>query len=77
MASHVICMKYSRVYFFKMMFEKANRIYLTRVDAEPEADAFFPEIDPTKWKLVSRQDHHKDEKNEYDYSFQVWEKNSF
>lgn len=59
---------------FRMAFEKAKRIYLTRVDAEPEADTFFPEIDPKVWHLVSQKDHEADEKHKYNYSFQVWEK---
>ena len=59
---------------FKMVMPKANRIYMTRVDAEPEGDAFFPVIDPKEWKLVSEKDHEADEKHKYNYSFQVWER---
>lgn len=59
---------------FKMLFEKAKRIYLTRVDAEPEGDAFFPAIHNNEWKLMSKKDHKADEKHKYNYSFQVWER---
>jgi dihydrofolate reductase len=59
---------------YRMAFEKTKRIYITRVKAEPEGDTFFPDIDPKKWKLVSQKDHDADEKNEYGYSFQVWER---
>jgi dihydrofolate reductase len=59
---------------YRMAFEKAKRIYLTRVNAEPEGDTFFPELDPKEWKLVNRKDHEADDKNQYAYSFQVWEK---
>jgi len=59
---------------YRLFFEKANRIYLTRVDAEPEADTFFPALDPQIWKLVSQKDHEADEKNDHNYSFQVWER---
>jgi dihydrofolate reductase len=59
---------------FKAVFDRANRIYLTRVEAEPEADAFFPVIHPTQWKLVSQKDYEADEKNAYNYSFQTWER---
>lgn len=59
---------------FKMMWDKAHRIYLTRVDAEPEGDTFLPVIDPKKWKLVSKKDHQADEKHIYNYSFQIWER---
>ncbi len=59
---------------FKTVFEKAKRIYLTRVDAEPEADTFFPMIDAKQWWLRSQKDHEADEKNAYNYSFQTWER---
>ena len=59
---------------YKLFFEKAKRIYITRVDAEPEADTFFPQIDPKEWKLVSQKDHEADAKNDHNYSFQVWER---
>ena len=59
---------------FKMLFDKAKRIYLTRVDAEPEGDAFFPAIDTNEWKLMSKKDHEADAKHKYNYSFQVWER---
>ncbi|MBL7743392.1 MAG: type 3 dihydrofolate reductase [Chitinophagaceae bacterium] len=59
---------------YNMAFAKAKRIYLTRVDAEPEGDTWFPEINPGEWKLVSQKDHEADEKHKYAYSFQVWER---
>jgi dihydrofolate reductase len=59
---------------YRLFFEKAKRIYLTRVDAEPEADTFFPDVDPAVWKLVSQKDHEADAKNDHNYSFQVWER---
>lgn len=59
---------------FKMMWDKARRIYLTRVDAEPEGDTFLPEIHPHEWKLISKKDHEADEKHKYNYSFQIWER---
>ncbi|MDR3350505.1 MAG: dihydrofolate reductase [Prevotellaceae bacterium] len=34
----------------------AQRLYLTEVHAVCEGDTFFPEIDPTRWKEISRQD---------------------
>jgi len=61
-----------QIYFESMAV--ANRIYMTRVHAVLEGDAFFPEIDPAIWKLVLNKDFGKDEKHAYAYSFQVWEK---
>lgn len=59
---------------YKAFYERAQRIYLTRVEATPEADSFFPEIDPAQWRLVSQKDNEADEKNMYNYSFQIWER---
>ena len=51
----------------------ANNIYITRVHhVFDDADAFFPAIDENNWKLVSNEDHFKDDKHAYDYSFQHW-----
>ena len=60
---------------YKQSMDEADKIYITRVHAIFEdADAFFPEIDDSKWKLISNQDFFADEKHAYDYSFQLWEK---
>ena len=54
---------------------KADKIYLTRVHAFFEdADAFFPHIDEKKWKRTSNQSFPADEKHQYPYSFEVWER---
>ena len=59
---------------FRMVFEKAQRIYMTRVHSSPEADTFFPSIDPSQWELVSQKDYEADEKNKFNHSFQLWER---
>jgi dihydrofolate reductase len=53
-----------------------NRIYLTRVHAELEGDAFFPSLKPEEWHIARKNDFLKDEKHAYDYSFETWERNS-
>ena len=54
--------------------DKADSMYITWIHAEFEADTFFPEIDFSKWKEVSRVNHKADEKNRYDYSFVEYQK---
>lgn len=61
---------------YKQSLQIADRIELTRVHHSFEADTFFPEIDPSIWKEVQRQDCFKDEKHNYDYSFITYEKRS-
>jgi len=50
----------------------ADKIELTRVHHDFEADTFFPEIDLTKWELVSSEFHSKDEKHLYDFTFETY-----
>jgi dihydrofolate reductase len=47
----------------------ARRIFLTRIYANFEGDAFFPEVDKDQWEIIDRTDHQPDEKNKYSYSF--------
>jgi dihydrofolate reductase len=53
-----------------------KRLYITIVDADIEGDVFFPLIDLSNWRLISRENHAPDEKNSYPYSFCVWERKS-
>ena len=46
---------------------------ITRVHGDYEADAFFPEIDTTKWKLINEIYHSKDEKHTYDFTYLTYE----
>ncbi|WP_299286567.1 dihydrofolate reductase [uncultured Mucilaginibacter sp.] len=54
---------------YKLALPKANRIYLTKVHYEFEADTFFPEIDPNQWQETQREDFPADEKNPFPYSY--------
>ena len=48
----------------------ADRLCLTEVDDEPEgAYAFFPQVSSDLWKVSSREEHGKDEKHDYTYTF--------
>ncbi|MBS7563559.1 dihydrofolate reductase [Mucilaginibacter sp. Bleaf8] len=46
-----------------------NRIYLTIVHKEFDADTFFPELNPDEWQETSRTDSEPDDKNPLPYSF--------
>jgi dihydrofolate reductase len=54
----------------------ADRMVLTLIDAEFEADTFFPAFDEKEWEIVAREDHPPDEKNRWPYSFTTWERKS-
>lgn len=59
---------------FKQALPMANRIFITRVHASFEGDAFFPEFRNSEWQQTSQLDFQADEKHAYAYSFQVWER---
>ena len=49
-----------------------DRLYLTRVEMNPEGDAWFPEVDESVWKKVSSQQGPVEEGKPV-YHFEVWE----
>ena len=60
--------------FYEQMLARADRLYLTYVNGEFEADSWFPEIDSAQWSEISRKDCQADEKNSFEYSFVVLER---
>ncbi len=54
---------------YAMGMDHATCIELTRVHADFEADAFFPEIDTTIWKLEKEEFHDSDEKHNYPFTY--------
>ena len=57
---------------YAQMLDKADCVYLTIVETEVEGDAFFPELSKQEWVLESEACFMSDDKNLYDYRFQVW-----
>ena len=52
----------------------AERLYITRVHADVEGDASFPAVDATRFCLVADEHHEADDRNEYDFSFRVYDR---
>ena len=52
----------------------SDKIEITKVHAEFEADAFFPEVKAEEWELVQSDFNAKDEKHLYDYTYQTFVK---
>jgi len=59
---------------YKQAILIADKLDLTFVHHNFEADAFFPEIDKTIWKETLREDFKANDKNKYDYSFVTFER---
>lgn len=52
----------------------ADRLYLTRIEAEVEGDVRFPAFDPALWHLAAEERHGPSAEAPFSYSFQVWER---
>ena len=63
---------------YKETIEKnlVDRLDITQVHHEFEADVFFPKIDLNIWEETNREDLEADEKNKYNYSFITYKKKS-
>jgi dihydrofolate reductase len=48
---------------------QADRIYLTRVQAEIEGDTFLPDLNPDEWAETGSERHAADEVNDYEFVF--------
>ena len=59
---------------YSQSIETADKIELTRVHCEFEADAFFPEFNASEWNLVFSEKHTKDEKHKFDFTFETYVK---
>jgi dihydrofolate reductase len=66
-APEIIIFGGSRV--FEDFLPRADRIYLTEVDADVGGDTFFPALDPGDWEVVEAVEHPADERHPYDFSF--------
>lgn len=51
-----------------------DKLYLTEVELIAAGEVSFPEINASEWRLVSSEKHNADEKNEFDYAFNVLER---
>jgi dihydrofolate reductase len=52
----------------------ANRMYLTQVHANVDADTFFPEFDASIWREAEKSFQQADEKNQYPLTFKILER---
>jgi len=59
---------------YRQFLPLCDRIYLTRVYKDFEADVFFPEIDPEQWNLVSREDFPPEGENDFSFSYLIYDR---
>lgn len=59
---------------YQQLLSKADKLYLTRVQAALEGDTWFPEINWSQWQLLSQESHTADDKNQFDYCFEIYQR---
>lgn len=59
---------------YQQALPMANRLYLTHIDAKLAGDTWFPDYKVTAdWQTVFSETHQADEKNPYNYTFEILE----
>ena len=58
---------------YAQALSQAQRLYLTRIEASPEGDAFFPDYDQAEWQCIDSQAHPA-EGDAPAYRFETWQR---
>jgi dihydrofolate reductase len=53
---------------------RADGLHVTRVRANVDGDTRFPAVDWDRWQFAKGEEHVADEANDYNYSFEVYER---
>lgn len=53
---------------YRATMERADALLITEVDLAPEADSFFPAVDPARWRELSRAAGERGERDEAGYA---------
>jgi dihydrofolate reductase len=59
---------------YKEFLPLATKMYLTKIDAKFNGDAYFPEYNLEEWEETAYEEHESDKDNSYDYAFVVLER---
>ena len=57
---------------YKLAMQLSDKIELTRVHGNFEADTFFPEINLEEWVITLKEPQLKDEKHLFDYTYETY-----
>jgi dihydrofolate reductase len=59
---------------YRQFLPHCNKLYITMVDKDFEADTYFPDINDEEWELIDKDDAGQDESLDFSYSFLTFEK---
>jgi dihydrofolate reductase len=62
------------IYKYCLEHNLIDRIYLTKVDFDGEADTFFVKLDTQKWIVIDSDNYYKNDSNEFNFKIEILDK---
>jgi dihydrofolate reductase len=59
---------------YRQTLPRADRLHLTRIEAEIPGDTRFPEFDESQWRLTQEERHEPDDEVPFAYTFQIFDR---
>lgn len=59
---------------FNIALPRANKMYLTEVEADLEGDTKFPDFNESDWAVIAQEPHPADSENEYPVTFRTFKR---
>lgn len=59
---------------YRQILPLTNRLYITKVHKNFDGDVFFPPVNDHDWELISEENGPPDEKNDFTYSFLIYDR---
>ncbi len=59
---------------YKLLMPYCKKMYITEIDQEFDADVFFPEINPSEWKIVNKEKGPEDNTVSFSYEYVTYKK---
>lgn len=70
--SEEMCFVIGGAEIYKEFFPYVDKLLITRIYSDLEADTFFPEIDFSEWEIDNKIENKADEKNLVDFDFLIY-----
>ncbi len=59
---------------YRQFLDRADRMYITHVHKDFDADTFFPDIDPEVWEVMDREDDNRADELEFSWSYITYQR---
>lgn len=69
--SEELCFVIGGAEIYRLFLPIADKMYITKIHSNFDADTFFPEIDFSEWREIEKIENKADEKNKVDFDFLI------